>query len=285
MLKNKHGLALAKKIIEKTGPKKIFVCSKNENGIKLSIKAWKNLEKKIDSKKIKNLIYVTENTEYKYPGNGYIFASKTNLNSNINIFDINSGCSGFVDALYLSNKLKGNSLIVTSETYSLNQEIYSRSTSSIFSDGASVFYFEKKKIEVVDSDNIFIKNTYDNIRCKIGENLEMKGANVFNFFTSKVVPMLSNLIFKYKKLNLKKIYIHQASNLVLNYSIDYFSGFKNKIPINLNKIGNTVSSTIPILIYDDLSKKNEKLIKNDYIILCGFGVGLTARAVLLKILE
>ena len=46
---------------------------------------------------------------------------------------------------------------------------------------------------------------------------------------------------------------------------------ENKFLINYNKYGNTVSSTIPLLIYENFKK-----LKNRKILLCGFGVGLSA---------
>ena len=45
----------------------------------------------------------------------------------------------------------------------------------------------------------------------------------------------------------------------------------NKVLSNVKDIGNTVSSTIPIMIIDDLKKK--KIKKNKNIMIIGFGVG------------
>ena len=47
--------------------------------------------------------------------------------------------------------------------------------------------------------------------------------------------------------------------------------------VNLNETGNTVSSSIPIILKEKLNK-----IKGDHILLCGFGVGLSWGACILK---
>ena len=50
---------------------------------------------------------------------------------------------------------------------------------------------------------------------------------------------------------------------------------------NFETIGNTVSSTIPISL---IKLKKKKLIKKgDKILLCGFGVGLSASATIMKV--
>jgi 3-oxoacyl-[acyl-carrier-protein] synthase III len=69
-----------------------------------------------------------------------------NLSDEVNIYDLNSGCTGFVDAIKIANKLYGNTLIVCSETYSKNIPYFQRSISTLFSDGASIFLFDKKNL-------------------------------------------------------------------------------------------------------------------------------------------
>ena len=61
---------------------------------------------------------------------------------------INSGCTGYVDALYLASKLiKKNQdvIIVTSDTYSKYIDINDRSIRPIFSDGASCTHLQYEK--------------------------------------------------------------------------------------------------------------------------------------------
>ena len=276
------GKDLAKKIIDKTGPKKLFFCGKSQNSLTLSLLAWEKIKNKINLNKIKNLIYVTETNIYQYPGNGYLFASKTNLKENILIIDMNSGCTGFVEALILAESLHGDSLIVCSETYSKNIKDFDRSVSTLFSDCSTIFYYEKKIFKVRKSFSIMKKNSYDFLRKKKNESLKMNGIDVFNFVITYVDKNINNFLKKFKTtFKIQDLYIHQASKVV----IEFFKNNKKynsfKIPTNVCKIGNTVSSSLPMLLLHD--KENLNLKKKNFYFLCGFGVGLGCTGLILEI--
>ena len=104
----------------------------------------------------------------------------------------------------------------------------------------------------------------------------MDGKKVFNFVRNNVMPSLNKYLKRKKSNSVKNIYLHQASKVVLRY-FEEFMDEKYILPNNLVKRGNTVSSTIPVLIYDNL-----KLFNNN-IILCGFGVGLSYSIVTLRV--
>jgi 3-oxoacyl-[acyl-carrier-protein] synthase-3 len=78
----------------------------------------------------------------------------------------------------------------------------------------------------------------------------MKGSNIFHF-TTKNIPNLFNDILKKNKLkkgNIDQFVFHQASKLVIDKLIEILKLDKNKVFKNYDKIGNTVSSSIPIVI-------------------------------------
>lgn len=282
MCENKFGIDLTKQILKKTGPENIYVCDENENTLSLSLEAWKKIKKKINKKNIKNLIYVTETNVYQYPGNGYLFASEINLKNDIKIFDLNSGCTGFVEALVLAQNLDGDSLIVCSETYSKNIKEFDRSVSTLFSDCSTIFYFKKSIFKVKQSFTVFKKNSYDDLRKKKKESLKMNGMNVFSFVSSSVSTHINDFLNKHlKKYQIDTLYLHQASKVVVDF-FEKKKEFENfNIPSNITEIGNTVSSSIPMLILYD--SKNLKLYNSKNIFLCGFGVGLTCTGLILEI--
>ena len=74
---------------------------------------------------------------------------------------INSGCTGYVDALYLASKLiKKNQdvIIVTSDTYSKYIKDNDRSTKVLFGDAASVSYLKYSNNDKKGLIDIFICN-------------------------------------------------------------------------------------------------------------------------------
>ena len=52
----------------------------------------------------------------------------------------------------------------------------------------------------------------------------------------------------------------------------------NKFPINIRNIGNTVSSSIPLVLQTFIDNDND----NDKIILSGFGVGLSWASMIIE---
>ena len=100
----------------------------------------------------------------------------------------------------------------------------------------------------------------------------MDGNKLFNF-SLNAVPNLINELMKENRFtnkDLDYILLHQASDIINKNIIDKLKIENNKFLTNYNKFGNTVSSTIPLLIYE-----NFKRLKNKKILLCGFGVGLS----------
>ena len=65
-------------------------------------------------------------------------------------------------------------------------------------------------------------------------------------------------------------------SLIKNMQLD-----KEKVFINIQELGNTVSASIPIAIKDAIDKG--KLKKSMKIILSGFGVGLSFGSIIIKI--
>ncbi len=208
-----------------------------------------------------------------------MFSSKLNLNENLNLIDLNSGCTGFVDAIKITPNLIGSTLIICSETYSKYFKEFNRSISTIFSDCASIFFYENN-FKILKQSSGFEKNTHEYLIGYNKNELYMNGSKVYGFVTSKVVPNLESFINKTNQ-KISKIYIHQASKLVIDTFKEKFRNYDIEFPTNLTKYGNTNASTIPLLLEEDF--RNNKLKKGEKIILCGFGVGLSFSIILIEI--
>ena len=64
-----------------------------------------------------NLIYVTQTNEFSIPGDAFIFSNEVGLRTK-EVYQISSGCSGFVDALNLAFFFQNEfSTIVCTDTY------------------------------------------------------------------------------------------------------------------------------------------------------------------------
>ena len=72
---------------------------------------------------------------------------------------------------------------------------------------------------------------------------------------------------------------HQANKYMINYLRKLLDIDKDKFYLFMEKVGNTVSSTVPIALCE--ARKEGKLHGN--VLLAGFGVGLSWAGVMLKI--
>lgn len=108
----------------------------------------------------------------------------------------------------------------------------------------------------------------------------MNGGEIFNF-TTEVVPILIRDLLRTNHLTRDDIdlYVfHQANKYMINYLRKLLKLPEDKFYICLENTGNTVSSTIPIALYQ--AKEANKLSGN--ILLAGFGVGYSWGGVILK---
>jgi 3-oxoacyl-[acyl-carrier-protein] synthase III len=179
-----YGPDIAEAVVKKTGPSYLWHAGQEEDTFSLAMQAVENLISRhgIDLQSINNIFSVTETPRLVFPGNASLIASSRLFKENVAIFDLNSGCTGFVDAIKLAMGLSSESLIVCSETYSKHIHHFNRATSSLFSDGAGAVYFKPDQWDIVDSFSLTKANTFKfiSVNCK-SDQLNMDGKEVFNF--------------------------------------------------------------------------------------------------------
>ena len=289
-------------VAKKTGIHKRYKAGKDETALDLAVKASEILlnEYQIEESSIDCVILVTQSPEYVLPTTACILQQKLSLRKNILAFDINLGCSGFVNALavatsMISSKLIKNCLLICTETYSKYIDENDRTNKMIFSDAAAaclVEYNEKKNSacggfefgsDGSGCNNLIVRGRASR-QLKNDENnfLHMNGASVL-MFTMREVPKTIQKTLKKCNMSIEDIdlfVLHQASNLVINELISKLKVKPEKVFNNLSEIGNTVSCTIPIALKDAINQK--KIVPGSKILIAGFGVGLSWGAAILK---
>ena len=279
-----------KKIIKATGINKRYVSSEKENVISLSIKS----AKKVLNSKLKNrisfLLFVSQTSPYKFPSISCILQNELKLPKDIYAVDINMGCSGYIYALKLARSLENLNnnrkygLIICSDTYTKYIEKNNNSCEPIFSDASTATLLKISKKNQFQAFDFGVDGSgYRSlILTENSKNMFMDGAKVAIFTIKEIPQFIKKFLFRNKlnARNVKYIALHQASKYVCD-NIKKKLKFKNNYFLeNYEKYGNTVSSTIPLLLKDCIDKK--KLKKNNIIIACGFGVGLSWGIVKIK---
>ena len=276
--------------IKTTGIRKRFTSSNSEDIINLSVKSAKKILNKDLKKKISFLLFVTQTSPFKFPSASCIIQNKLGLPNDIFAVDINMGCSGYIYALKLANSLeklnnkKKYGLIICSDTYTKYIQKGNNSCRPIFSDASTVTLLKISNQNQFKSFDFGVDGSgYKSLLLKEkSNNMFMDGAKVA-IFTIKQIPVFLKNFMKNNNLKIKNINyfaIHQASKYVCDKIKEKLDIDENKFLKNYDKYGNTVSSTIPLLLKDCLDKKKFK--KNDTIIACGFGVGLSWGVVQIK---
>ena len=108
----------------------------------------------------------------------------------------------------------------------------------------------------------------------------MDGSEIFNF-TMEAVPLLVNDTLLKNNLVQGKIDLfvfHQANKYMMNFIRKKIKIDESKFYYCMEDCGNTVSSTIPIALYE---AKNQGVLKGN-VLLAGYGVGYSWAGTVLK---
>lgn len=296
----------ANKIYTKTGIKARHIAGENEFASDLAEKAALNLfrENDIKPEDVDFMIVCTQSSDYFLPPIACVLQEKLNIPKSCGAIDINMGCSGYVYALALAKSMiiaesAKNVLLITTDTYTKYINPQDKSTRTLFGDGASATYItgdstEKRIGQFVlgtdgkgaknliveagglrcpksDETKIEIKDKYGNVRSP--ENLYMNGPEIYNFAIREVPGLVSNVLSKnnLSKDDIDLFVFHQSNRYMLENLRKEIDVPEEKFYINMEEVGNTVSTTIPLAL--NMASKDGVLKRGDRVMLVGFGVG------------
>ncbi len=257
----------------------------------------RRLSVSVDS--IDAIVFVSQTPDYIVPSTSVVLQSRLGLRDDVLVFDINHGCPGFVYGLFQSALLIGAGLnrilLCTGDTATRYADPNDRSTRYVFGDGAAVsliengadkwafsFYADGSRYQTLwipAAIGIGLK-AEDFVPSKkdatCNSKLHMDGAEIMTFSLEVVPPMLENIL---QELGLTKeeidiFALHQANKLIIETIAQRMGLSSSKMPFGAALFGNTSVASIPLLLsalYGDHQRT-----KRNNVILCGFGVGLTA---------
>lgn len=221
-------------------------------------------------------------------------------------FDLNAACAGFLFALhtawaYVEAGIYKNALIAGSEVLSKIIDWNDRGTCILFGDGAGAVVVEKcedggilsfvqhadgSRGHVLSCGSRQLSNPY--YKQEAADNfVKMDGREVFAFAVRQV-PAAINEALEKVSLTPKDVdmyVLHQANRRIIEgiskrLGFDISGEDAERFPMNLNRVGNTSSAAIPLLL-DELNKAG-RLKAGMTMVLSGFGAGLTYGACVLR---
>lgn len=299
------------KVASKVGVTERHIAAEDETAADMGTKAAEKLftEHQIDRSVVDFLLFCTQSPDYYLPTSACLIQERLGLSTHVGALDFNLGCSGYVYGLSLAKGLIAggiaqNVLLITSETYSKHLHPRDKGNRTIFGDAAAATLVSTEGFAEIGNfslgtdgrgaENLIVKkgamrqaNALNDLQFDEGGNpkssdfLFMNGGEIFNF-TSEAVPVLVADVLNKNELKQDEINLfvfHQANKYMMNYLRKLIDIDQENFYIHLEKVGNTVSSTIPIALYE--AGKEDKL--NGNVLLAGFGVGYSWGGVVLKI--
>lgn len=299
------------KIVEKVGVKQRHV-AEEETISDMAVKAAEKLfsaNPEIERSSIDFILVCTQSPDYFLPSTACLVQDRLGLSTKCGAFDFNLGCSGYEYGLavakgFIEAGIANNVLFITSEAYNKHLHPRDKGNRTIFGDAATATIISKEGFaEIRDfvlgtdgsgAENLIVRTgglahpekaddiVYDEDgNPRSSDYLYMNGGEIFSFTLRTVPKMVKQTLEKngLAKAEIDLYVFHQANKFMLNHLRKKLKIDEDRFFINMETIGNTVSSTIPIALAD--ARAEGKLIGN--VLIAGFGVGLSWGATVLTI--
>ena len=273
-------------IENKIGIQQVAQRSPAEDTSDLCVKAFEALQVRtaLDRSEIEALVVVTQNPDKNIPHTSAIVHAKLDLPESCACFDISLGCSGFVYSLatlqgFMTVNGMKKGVLLTADPYSKVIDPDDKNTTLLFGDGAAATLITDTPVFVSGATTFgTIGKEHKNLEINDQGRLYMNGRAVFNF-AAKYIPRDIRMMAEKNRVALEEIdrfLFHQGSKIIVETIAGKLGLALDKVPFKIQGMGNTIASTIPILLQEEL-KGTANLIA-----ISGFGVGLSWASSLLR---
>ena len=285
-------------IYEKTGIHTRHIAGDDEFASDLGVNAAKKLfdEHGIDPQSIDFLLFCTQTPDYPLPTTACMMQQRLGLRTDCGALDFNLGCSAYAYGLGLADGLIQSGvakrvLFITGETYTKYIDSADRSLRTIFGDGATATLIDAKEEQSIqgikfgtdgDGANMLLL-TQSGIRPCIPprgrhrwkSDLYMDGPGLISFTMDAIPQLVDDILASagVQKDEIDQFLLHQATRKMLDELRKRLNVDEAQVPIEMELVGNTVSSTIPILI--EQMRREDRIDPNKKHLIVGFGVGLS----------
>ena len=225
------------------------------------------------------LVVVTQNPDgHGLPHTSARVHGKLGLSTRCAVFDLSLGCSGYVYGLSVITALMQAQglrcgLLVTADPYSKIINPHDRNTSLLFGDAAAATLITDRPVWRIGRFDLGSDGRFaDDLAVPVhSPYFHMNGRAVLNFSARKVPEsILQALDINGVALGeVDRFLLHQGSRHVVHQIARRLGVPDEKAPFLATDYGNTVSSSIPLLLAHDVTRDDRCLV------LSGFGVGIS----------
>ena len=299
-----YGEENVRRVQKMTGIREFRVTSKYQTAGDLGYAAAKELIEKlnVETDSIQILVFVSQAPDYRKPATACVLQKRLGLSKNCMAFDVNQGCSGFVygvttaSALMMASNVE-RALVITADTAGKFVNPEDRSTALISGEAGCATILERTdpaeeiksiictdgeryKAIIVPAGGFRNPDAPETVYVWPDENkrsmydIYMNGMDVFEFTMTEVPRTIKEFLDVTGTAvdDYDQVVLHQANGYILKQLSRKCKIPKEKMPISLDKYGNTSCVTIPLTIcdtYGDINEGKKKLLMS------GFGVGLS----------
>jgi 3-oxoacyl-[acyl-carrier-protein] synthase-3 len=261
------------------------------------------------------LIFCTQSADYILPPNATVLHGRLDLPQRVSAFDINLACSGFVYALDIARSMiragsAENIVIVAGDTYSKYINPGDRSARVLFGDAATASWIAAadRGLRISDiscctsgrehaifmipaggcrqprSDATRVEQTDESGNVRSAENIHMAGRELLHFMATVIPKHVTDFLAErgLTRDDIDLYVFHQASAVVIDSLRMALGLTPERVFVNLSRIGNTVSASIPMALRD--AQAEGRIASGQRLLLCGFGVGLSWASALIDAL-
>lgn len=227
------------------------------------------------------VLFVSQTPNRVLPATACELQTRLGVKTDTIAYDINLGCSGFVYGLFSAASLLqmpgvGRVVLCGGDTISKLTKDDDPASAPLFGDAGFAVVLEK--VDGATPIHFAFKTDGSGagaISCEHGGHLSMDGMDVFNFTINEVPDLIKETLADCG-LSVEQIdyfVLHQANRFVLKQvSLAIGAGMK-KLPVSMDRYGNTSSASIPITLCDMKEKDPSLSVKK--CLMSGFGVGLS----------
>jgi 3-oxoacyl-[acyl-carrier-protein] synthase-3 len=266
-------------IEQRIGMRHVAVRGPDEGTTLLGLKAFRALADRsaLDPSTIQALVVVTQNPDRNIPHVSADMHGALGLPEQCACFDISLGCSGYVYALsVMISFMEANGLttgvLVTADPYSKVLDPEDKNTNLLFGDAATATLMTNDPVLVAGK---FTFGTMgkgaDDLACNAGK-LHMNGRAVFNFAAVRV-PRDVTEVLRRNGMEAGEIDVfafHQASRYIIETIRGRLKLPREKVRWHAADYGNTVSSSLPLILADEIIRPEVRSI-----LISGFGLGFS----------
>ncbi len=250
------------------------------------------------------LFFITQTPDFRLPATACALQARLGLGTHVIAFDVNLGCSGYPYGLWLAMTTVASgaarrALLLVGDTISKTVDPEDRSTAMLFGDAGTATAIEADaggtarfvlgtdgsgERQLIIAEGAYRKASAASVADTEApaeeaagpraDALYMDGGAIFNFTLATVPPLVAATLEPAGGAERFDAFLfHQANAFMLRHLAKKAKLPADKVPVNIDRFGNTSSATIPLLMTTDLAERlgTEKMRLGMF----GFGVGFS----------